>query len=275
MIEADYMGQLRLRLLLAWPRNTWRAGFSRCCNYWHRRPGRTQLEAVAAVRNMESVRALWSRCGKAREICAQMYERLGIPVKPCTSAAERCARGHRSTATTASQPVVSGADLSPVRTHSMLIGANTRINADSTMKPVASADIIVVDSASNNRGRKQATLIIAFHGDEICWTGVKKLSEIVAGKCQRQNGDTEVTLFNQMELPLGISPPPMKVYALAREKGLGRIALWTDGGKARPPTLVAFFRELAVQSVMQPGLYVRGQFNRLSNRRIFPPVSLV
>src|SRR5260370_35713845 len=33
--------------------------------------------------------------------------------------------------------------------------------------------------------------------------------------------------------------------------------------KARPPTLVAFFMELAVQRVMQPGLYVRGQFNRL------------
>jgi len=33
--------------------------------------------------------------------------------------------------------------------------------------------------------------------------------------------------------------------------------------KARPPTLVAFFMEPAVQRVMQPGLYVRGQFNRL------------
>ena len=33
--------------------------------------------------------------------------------------------------------------------------------------------------------------------------------------------------------------------------------------KARPPTLIAFFMELAVQRVMQPGLYVRGQFNRL------------
>src|SRR5260370_37122204 len=33
--------------------------------------------------------------------------------------------------------------------------------------------------------------------------------------------------------------------------------------KARAPTLVAFFMELAVQRLMQPGSYVRGQFNRL------------
>src|SRR5258706_12486951 len=33
--------------------------------------------------------------------------------------------------------------------------------------------------------------------------------------------------------------------------------------RARPPTLVAFFMELAVQRVMQPGSYIRGQFNRL------------
>src|SRR5258708_5335763 len=33
--------------------------------------------------------------------------------------------------------------------------------------------------------------------------------------------------------------------------------------KARLPTLGASFMELAVQRVMQPGSYVRGQFNRL------------
>src|SRR5258708_6228132 len=36
-----------------------------------------------------------------------------------------------------------------------------------------------------------------------------------------------------------------------------------EARKAMPATLVAFFLDLAVEPVMQPGLYVRGQFNRL------------
>jgi len=76
-------------------------------------------------------------------------------------------------------------------------------------------------------------LIIAFHGDEICWTGVKKLSEIVAGKASGRTSDTEVTLFKSNGIASWDLAAAMKVYALAREKGLGRgLPLWTDGAKS-------------------------------------------
>jgi len=43
------------------------------------------------------------------------------------------------------------------------------------MKPSASADIIVVEMGSvEHRGRKSGDdLHHAFHGDEMCWTGVR------------------------------------------------------------------------------------------------------
>jgi len=161
-----------------------------------------------------------------------MYERLGIPVKPCASAAE-AVRGADivSTATTASQPVVSGADLSP-GAHINAIGANHAHKRELDDEAVASADIIVVDSVEQSR-QEAGDLIIAFHGDEICWTGVKKLSEIVAGKASGRTSDTEVTLFKSNGIASWDLAAAMKVYALAREKELGReLPLWTDGAKS-------------------------------------------
>src|SRR5882757_11198647 len=125
MIEADYMGQLRTG-----------AASGVATKYLARKEARvaaiigtggqarTQLEAVAAVRKLESARAYGRDAAKREKFCEEMSKRLDIPVKPCASAAE-AVRGADivSTATTTSQPVLSGADLSP-GAHINAIGAN-------------------------------------------------------------------------------------------------------------------------------------------------------
>src|SRR5258707_5097856 len=110
-----------------------------------------------------------------------MSRRIGIPVEPGTSASE-AARGARifCTGTTASQPVLSGADLASGM-HINAIGANHAHKRELDEEAVASADVIVVDSIEQSR-QEAGDLIIAFKGDEICWTGVRKLSDVVAGK---------------------------------------------------------------------------------------------
>src|SRR5437016_7869060 len=114
-IEADYMGQLRTG-----------AASGVATKYLARKDSRiaaivgtggqarTQLEAVALVRKLKSARAYGRDSAKREKFCAEMSEHIGIPVHPCSSAAE-AVRGADliSTATTASQPVVRGADLSP------------------------------------------------------------------------------------------------------------------------------------------------------------------
>jgi len=96
---------------------------------------------------------------------------------------------------------------------------------------VASADVIVVDSVEQSR-QEAGDLIIAFHGDEICWTGVKKLSDVVAGKTSGRTSDAEVTLFKSNGIASWDLAVAMKVYAMAREKRLGReLPLWTDSSK--------------------------------------------
>jgi ornithine cyclodeaminase/alanine dehydrogenase-like protein (mu-crystallin family) len=233
LIEADYMGQLRTG-----------AASGVATKFLARKnarvaaiigtggQARTQLEAVAAVRKLESARAYGRDAAKREKFCEEMSERLGIPVQPSASAAE-AVRGADivSTATTTSQPVVYGADLAP-GAHINAVGANHAHKRELDDEAVASADVIVVDSVEQSR-QEAGDLIIAFHGDEICWTGVKKLSEIVAGKASGRTSDTEVTLFKSNGIASWDLAVAMKVYAMAREKGLGReLPLWSDGAKS-------------------------------------------
>src|SRR5205085_9797418 len=85
---------------------------------------RTQLEAVAAVRKLESANVYGRDTAKRGRFSEEMAKRLGIPVHICSSAAEAV---HGAdivcTATTASRPVVFGANLSP-GVHINAIGAN-------------------------------------------------------------------------------------------------------------------------------------------------------
>ena len=232
-IEADYMGQLRTG-----------AASGVATKYLARKDSRvaaiigtggqakTQLEAVALVRKLGSACVYGRDAAKREKFCTEMSARLDIPVDSCTSAAEAVLGADVvCTATTASQPVVLGADLSP-GVHINAIGANHAHKRELDDEAVASADVIVVDSVEQSR-QEAGDLIIAFHGDEICWTGVKKLSEIVAGKASGRTSDSEVTLFKSNGIASWDLAMAMRVYALAREKGLGtELPLWSDDGKA-------------------------------------------
>jgi len=233
LIEADYMGQLRTGAASGVAtKYLARKGARVAAIIGTGGQARTQLEAIATVRKLESARVYGRDPAKREKFCAETSARLGIPVRPCSSAAE-AVRGADiiSTATTASQPVVNGADLSP-GVHINAIGANHAHKRELDDEAVASADIIVVDSVEQSR-QEAGDLIIAFHGDEICWTGVKKLSEIVAGKASGRTSDTEVTLFKSNGIASWDLAVAMKVYEMAREKGLGReLPFWTEDAKS-------------------------------------------
>ncbi|PYT58604.1 MAG: ornithine cyclodeaminase [Acidobacteria bacterium] len=233
VIEADYMGQLRTG-----------AASGVATKYLAREDSRvaaiigtggqakTQLEAVAAVRKLESVRAYGRNASKLEKFCSEMSGRLGLPVTPSSSAGEAVRRADVvCTATTSSQPVVSGADLAP-GAHINAIGANHAHKRELDDEAIASADIIVVDSVEQSR-QEAGDLIIAFHGDEICWTGVKKLSDIVAGKTSGRTSPSEVTLFKSNGIASWDLAAAMKVYAAAVDKKLGReLPLWKAAGEA-------------------------------------------
>lgn len=158
-----------------------------------------------------------------------MSERLGIPVESAATSGD-AVRGADivCTATTSANPVISGADLAP-GLHINAIGANHAHKRELDEDAVKSADVIVVDSIEQSR-QEAGDLILAFQGDEICWTGVKKLSDIVAGKVSGRTSDAEVTLFKSNGIASWDLAAAKKVYALAKEKNLGReLPLWGGG----------------------------------------------
>jgi alanine dehydrogenase len=229
MIEADYMGQIRTG-----------AASGVATKYLARRDAhtaaiigtggqaRTQLEGIAAVRKLESARVYGRNPERRQKFAHEMTERLGIPVQPAESAAEAVRDVDViCTATTASQPVLHGEDLS-AGMHINAIGANQAQKRELDYQAVAAADVIVVDSVEQSR-QEAGDLIIAFRGDQTCWTGVKKLSDIVAGKTAGRTSESEITLFKSNGIASWDLPVAVRVYALARQKGLGReLPFWKD-----------------------------------------------
>jgi alanine dehydrogenase len=193
---------------------------------------KTQLEAVAAVRRLESVH-VFSRDPQRREaFCKEMAEQVGLPVRPAESAAAAVRDADIvCTATTATHPVLTGADLAEGM-HINAVGVNHAHKRELDDQAIASADVIVVDSVEQSR-QESGDLILAFHGDESCWTGVKRLSDVVAGKTSGRTSDSEVTLFKSNGIASWDLAVAVKVYALARQKSLGReLPLWIE-----PPNL--------------------------------------
>lgn len=229
LIEADFMGQLRTG-----------AASGVATKYLAARDAKsaaiigtggqakTQLEAIAAVRQLEIVYAYGRDPNRREAFCQEMSQRIGVPVRAASSAGEAVKAAHIvCTATTAMHPVVKGADLE-TGVHINAIGANHGHKRELDDEAVASADVIVVDSVEQSR-QEAGDLIIAFHGDESCWTGVKRLSDIVAGKAIGRTSDTEATLFKSNGIASWDLAVAMKVYKTAREKNVGReLPLWAD-----------------------------------------------
>jgi alanine dehydrogenase len=229
LIEADYMGQLRTG-----------AASGVATKYLARRDARvaaiigtggqakTQLEAVATVLRLQSAQVYGRNVRRREDFCKEMTERIGIPVRPVASGAE-AARGADivCTATTAAEPVVYGADLASGM-HINAIGANHAHKRELDNEAIAGADVIVVDSVEQSR-QEAGDLILAFNGDESCWTGVKRLSDVVAGKTSGRTSESEVTLFKSNGIASWDLAVAIRVYGLARQKGMGReLPLWAD-----------------------------------------------
>lgn len=228
VIEADYMGQLRTGAASGVATKYLARENSRVAAIIGTGgQARTQLEAVAAVRKLESVRVYGRDAAKREKFCEEMSAKLGIAVTPSGSSGE-AVRGADivCTATTSSQPVVFGADLAP-GAHINAIGANHAHKRELDNEAVANADVIVVDSIEQSR-QEAGDLIIAFKEDENCWTGVRKLCDVVAGKASGRTSNDEVTLFKSNGIASWDLAVAMKVYPAAREKKLGReLPLWS------------------------------------------------
>jgi len=190
---------------------------------------RTQLEAVAAVRKV-AYSHVYGRDAERRETFArEMSARIGAPVRAVASAAEATQGADNvCTATTASHPVVRGADLKTGGLHINAIGANHAHKRELDDEAVRRAGVTVVDSIEQSR-QEAGDLILAFGGNESRWSAVQELHQIVAKRGQGRSSEGEITLFKSNGIAVWDTAVAIRVFQAAREKGIGReLPLWSE-----------------------------------------------
>ena len=159
-----------------------------------------------------------------------MSQRLGIRVQPAASAAE-AVRGADivNTATTSAKPVLDGHDIAE-GAHVNAIGANHAHKRELDATAISRAAVIFVDSIEQSK-QEAGDLIIPFQQQPQKWDAVHELDQLVAGKVPGRTNEKQITLFKSNGIAswdLGVAE---KIYALAKQKNLGRELPFFSPGK--------------------------------------------
>jgi alanine dehydrogenase len=222
LIEADYMGQLRTGAASGVA-----SKFLACQNARTAAvigtggQARTQLEAVASVRQLESGWVYGRDPQRREEFADEMSKRLKLAV----SAADSVAAAIRDadivvTATKSSRPVFDGRDLAP-GVHINAIGANHPHKRELDDVAVERADLIFVDSLAQSK-QEAGDLIVPFEKQPQRWESVHELAELVGGKVPGRTSDQQITLFKSNGIASWDLAVAMRVYQLAKQRTLGK-----------------------------------------------------
>jgi len=233
LIEADYLGQMRTGAASGVAtKHMAREDARTAAIIGTGSQARTQLEAIACVRNLERVRA-HSRDAQRRERFAKdMSERIGVAVTAVASA-EEAVRGADviTTATTAVHPVVEGRWITP-GAHINAIGINVTHKREIDAETVLRAEIVAADSPEQSR-RESGDLINAYGEDEAKWANVRELSQIVTGRIPGRTSRDQITLFKSNGIAIEDVITAGRIYEMARQQGIGKeIPVWADEARS-------------------------------------------
>ncbi len=194
---------------------------------------RTQIEALAAVRKLDGIRACGRDAGRRETFAREMSARLGVPVTPVASA-EEAVRGADivTTCTSSKVPVLEGPWLEPGM-HLNAVGVNQAQKRELDTDAVLRCGLVAVDSREQSK-IEAGDLIQAFAGDASRWEPVRELAEIVSRKIPGRASQEQVTLFKSNGVATEDIVVAGRIYEMARECGIGKMVpmpMWEE--KAR------------------------------------------
>jgi alanine dehydrogenase len=222
LLESDFLGQVRTGAASGLAtRLMSRPDARRCGILGTGGQARTQLEAVAAVRKLEEVRAFSRNSERCEAFCREMCLRTGLNVVAASKAEEAVREMDIViTATTSSKPVLFGEWLSP-HAHVNAIGANFYEKRELDEEAVRRCGIIVVDSREQSR-LEAGDLISVLGEDTGAWAAVRELSDVVAGKLAGRTHNRQVTLFKSNGIALEDVSVAARVYEEAVKQAVGQ-----------------------------------------------------
>lgn len=227
MIEADRLGQMRTGAASGVATKYMaRADADTIGIYGTGWQAESQLMAVCAVRTIKSIK-VYGRNAERREAFAhKMTTLLRVDVTAAASP-EEATRGKSIviTATGAREPVLKGEWIDP-GTHLNVVGSNFLSKAEVDIETIKRASIIAVDSIEQSR-IEAGDLMPAIERGVISWESVTELGRIVAGLDRGRTSNEDITLFKSNGIALEDISTALRVYNLARERGVGDgIDLW-------------------------------------------------
>lgn len=180
---------------------------------------RSQLAAVACVRPVALVKC-YSRDARRREAFAEeMIRELGAEVVAAERAEEAVEAEIIITATTSSEPVLSGAWLRPGM-HVNAIGSNWAQKRELDTEAVTRAGRIVVDDLEQAK-LEAGDLIQSVEEGVLDWERVVELGPVVAGTEPGRRSAEEITLFESQGIALEDVAAMKLAYDRARALGIG------------------------------------------------------
>ncbi len=227
IIEADFLGQVRT------------GAASGVATRWMAREdagvvgiigtglqARTQLEAIAAVRKLGDVRVCGRDANRREKFVAEMAAQLRVPVRSAANAEEAVRDADIViTSTTSTNPVVEGRWLKK-GTHINAIGANFPQKRELDAEAVERCDVIVVDSREQSK-LESGDLIQVFGQDDMRWSRVAEMADIVTGKTPGRTNPEQITLFKSNGIAIEDIVVAGQIYELARQRKIGReIPMW-------------------------------------------------
>jgi alanine dehydrogenase len=180
----------------------------------------SQLEAIAAGRDLERV-IVYSRREESRKLFAEkMGERLGMEIETTHAADEPAAQDIVVTATSSREPVLLGEWLRP-GAHVNAAGSNFLFKSEIDREVVRRASFVCVDSREE-LGLEAGDLVQPLETGLILPEAVYELGQVIAGQVEGRRGPEDITLFASQGLALEDIAAARVVYDRAVERDVGR-----------------------------------------------------
>jgi alanine dehydrogenase len=204
---------------------------------------RTNLEAICAVRDIESVKVYSSTKEHRERFAEEMTELLNVEIQPVGSP-EAVVRGSDIVmcATNSSQPVFDGNWLEPgqlVTTIANTDGVHRRTEADATT--MTRSDFIVLNNKETAITNQQRELLDLIDQGKFGWGKVCELGEVLVGKHPGRTDDRQIVYYkSNTGVGIQFAAAGALIYEACKKQGLGRdlptewfgadLSEWVDKG---------------------------------------------
>ena len=186
---------------------------------------RTNLAAICAVRNIESVKVYSSTREHRDRFAEEMTETLNVEVQPVSSP-EAVVKGSDIVmcATNSSQPVFDGKWLEPgqlVTTIANTDGVHRRTEADAAT--TIRSDFIVLNNKETAITNQQRELLDLIEGGKFSWDKVCELGQVLTGQHAGRTSDQQI-IYYKSNTGVGIqfAAAGALIYEECKKRGLGR-----------------------------------------------------